>query len=54
MDEIDHFKVFFVLYSGDVTADMDHLYAKRIQLVNFSYILIQDTTQDNALSHHQY
>jgi hypothetical protein len=28
MNEIDHFKV-FVLY-GDVAADVDHLYVKRI------------------------
>jgi hypothetical protein len=29
MNEIDHFKK-IVLYSGDVVADMDHLYVKRI------------------------
>jgi hypothetical protein len=29
MNEIDHFKV-FVFYSDDVTADVDHLYIKRI------------------------
>jgi hypothetical protein len=29
MNEIDHFKK-FVLYSGDVVADVDHLYVKRI------------------------
>jgi hypothetical protein len=29
MNEIDHFN-FFVLYSGDVVADVDHLHAKRI------------------------
>jgi hypothetical protein len=29
MNEIDHFK-FFVLYSGDVTAIVDHLHVKRI------------------------
>jgi hypothetical protein len=29
MNEIDHFKV-FVFYSGDVTADVDHLHVKRI------------------------
>jgi hypothetical protein len=29
MNETDHFKV-FVLYSGDVTADIDHLHVKRI------------------------
>jgi hypothetical protein len=41
MNEIDHFKV-FILYSDDVTADMNHLYVKRIYLVNFSYIVIED------------
>jgi hypothetical protein len=30
MNEINHFKV-FVLYSDDVTADVDHLHVKRIQ-----------------------
>jgi hypothetical protein len=29
MNEIDYFK-FFVLYSGDVTADVNHLYVKKI------------------------
>jgi hypothetical protein len=29
MNEIDHFKV-FILYSGDVANDMDHLHVKRI------------------------
>jgi hypothetical protein len=29
MNEVDHFKN-FVLYSGDVIADVDHLYVKRI------------------------
>jgi hypothetical protein len=29
MNEIDHFKV-FILYCGDVAADVDHLHAKRI------------------------
>jgi hypothetical protein len=32
MSEINHFKV-FVLCSGNVTADVDHLHVKRIQLV---------------------
>jgi hypothetical protein len=36
MIEIDNFKV-FVLCSDDVTADVDHLHAKRIHLVGFSY-----------------
>jgi hypothetical protein len=29
MNEIDHFKV-FVLCSGDMVADVDHLHVKRI------------------------
>jgi hypothetical protein len=41
MNEINHFKV-FILYSGDVTADMDHLHVKKFHLVNFSYIVIVD------------
>jgi hypothetical protein len=41
MNEIDHFK-FCVLYSDDMTADMDHLHVKRIYLVNFSYIVTED------------
>jgi hypothetical protein len=42
MNEIDHFKV-FVLCSGDVAADVDHLHVKRIHLVGFSYIVIEDS-----------
>jgi hypothetical protein len=38
MNDIGHFKV-FVLYSGDV----DHLHIKRIYLVSFSYIIIEDS-----------
>jgi hypothetical protein len=41
MSEINHFKV-FVLYSGNVTADVDNLHVKRIHLVNFSYIVIKN------------
>jgi hypothetical protein len=41
MNEIDHFK-FFILCSGDMAADMDHLHVKRIHLVSFSYIVIED------------
>jgi hypothetical protein len=37
MNEIGHFKV-LILYSGDV----DHLHVKRIHLVCFSYIVIED------------
>jgi hypothetical protein len=29
MNEIDHFKV-FILYSGNMTTDMNHLHVKRI------------------------
>jgi hypothetical protein len=42
MNEIDYFKV-FVFCSGDVAADVDHLHVKRIHLVGFSYIVIEDT-----------
>jgi hypothetical protein len=42
MNEFDHFKV-FILCNGDVAADVDHLYVKRIYLVGFSYIVIEDT-----------
>jgi hypothetical protein len=45
MNEIDHFN-FFVLCSGDIVADMDHLHVKKIHLVylmGFSYIVIEDT-----------
>jgi hypothetical protein len=34
MNEINRFKV-FILYSGDVTADVDQLYVKRIHSVSF-------------------
>jgi hypothetical protein len=40
MNKIDHFN-FFVLYSGDVIVDVDHLHVKRIYL-SFSYIVIED------------
>jgi hypothetical protein len=33
---------FFLLYSGDVTADVNHLYIKIIHLVSFSYIVIEN------------
>jgi hypothetical protein len=35
MSEINHFKI-FVLYSDDVTADVDHLHVKRIQIFSGS------------------
>jgi hypothetical protein len=41
MNEFDHFKI-FILCSGDVAADVDHLHVKRIHLVDFSYIVIED------------
>jgi hypothetical protein len=41
MNEIGYFKV-FILYTGDVPADIDHLYVKRIHFVSFSYIAIED------------
>jgi hypothetical protein len=46
MTKIDHFKD-FVLCNGDVAADMDHLHAKRIHLVGFSYIVIEDSTRQS-------
>jgi hypothetical protein len=44
MNEINHF-IFFVLCSGDMAANVDHLHVKRIHLVHlvgFSYIVIED------------
>jgi hypothetical protein len=41
MNEIDYFKV-FILCSGDVIANIDHLHVKKIDLVSFSYIVIED------------
>jgi hypothetical protein len=41
MGEINHFK-FLVLCCGDVTANVDHLYVKRIHLLSPSYIVIGD------------
>jgi hypothetical protein len=38
MSEINHFKK-FVLYSDDVTADIDHLDVKKIQLEPFHVVL---------------
>jgi hypothetical protein len=42
MNKIDHFlkKIYFC--SGDVEADLNHLHIKRIHLVDFSYIVIED------------
>jgi hypothetical protein len=44
MNEIDYFKK-IILYSGDVTADIDNLYVKRIHLMHFSYIIIENRIQ---------
>jgi hypothetical protein len=41
MSEINYFK-FFIMYSDDVTVDVDHLYIKRIHLVYSYYIVIED------------
>jgi hypothetical protein len=45
MNEIVHFKV-FLLYNGDVAADMEYLHVKRIHLVSFSYIVIEDESRN--------
>jgi hypothetical protein len=47
MNEFDYFKV-FILYSGNVATNIDHLYIKRIHLLNFSYIVIEDKEQKKA------
>jgi hypothetical protein len=41
ISEINHFKV-FIMCSDNMTSDMDHLHVKRIHLVSFSYIVIED------------
>jgi hypothetical protein len=41
MDEINHFKL-FIICSDDVMTDVDHLHGKRIYLVSFSYIVIDN------------
>jgi hypothetical protein len=51
MSEINYFKI-FILYSGDVAADMDHLHIKRIHLMGFSYIFIRDACKSIAISLH--
>jgi hypothetical protein len=43
MNKIGHFN-FFILCSGDMSTDLDHLHIKRIHLVSFSYIVIEDST----------
>jgi hypothetical protein len=47
MNKIDHFKV-FVLCISDVTANMDHLYVNRIHLMDFCYIVIEDTDSESG------
>jgi hypothetical protein len=47
MCEINHFKI-FIICRDDVATDMDHLHVKRIQLVDFSYIVIEGTTRLNV------
>jgi hypothetical protein len=42
MGKINHFKV-FIICSDDMTTDVEHLYVKRIHLVCFSYIVIEDS-----------
>jgi hypothetical protein len=41
MNEIGYFKM-FVFCTGDVIVDIDHLHIKRIHLVNFLYIIVED------------
>jgi hypothetical protein len=41
MNEIDYFKV-FVFCSGNMITDVDHLHVKKIYLVSFSYIVIEN------------
>jgi hypothetical protein len=52
MSEINYFKV-FIMYSDDVTADVNYLHVKKIYLVNFSYIIIDDYTGDVPACNHQ-
>jgi hypothetical protein len=48
MNEMDHFQV-CVLCISDVTADVDHLHIKKIYLVNFSYIVVEDNLRPRIL-----
>jgi hypothetical protein len=41
MSETNHFKK-NIMCSADMTADVDQLYVKKIHLVGFSYIVIED------------
>jgi hypothetical protein len=53
MSEINHFKI-FIMYNDDMTAGVDYLYVKRIYLVNFSYIVIDDVKSESQTinTHH--
>jgi hypothetical protein len=42
MNVIGLFKV-FILFSSEVAANVDHLHVKRIHLVDFSYIIIENS-----------
>jgi hypothetical protein len=46
MNEIDHFKK-IILYNDDMKIDVDHLHIKKIHLVNFSYIVIEDLSMQH-------
>jgi hypothetical protein len=41
VNKIDHFKI-YLHFSGDVSADVNHLHIIKFYLVNFSYIIIDD------------
>jgi hypothetical protein len=41
VNEINYFKV-YILCSGDMSADIDQLHVKKIQLVDLSYIVMED------------
>jgi hypothetical protein len=43
---------YFILYSGDVAADVNHLHIKRIYLMSFSYIVIRDACKSITISLH--
>jgi hypothetical protein len=48
MGAINHLK-FFIMYSDDITTDVYHLHIKRIHLMSFSYIVIEDACRCNLL-----
>jgi hypothetical protein len=52
MNKIDYFN-FFVLCSGDMAANIDHLHVKRthlVHLVGFSYMVIEDSGKQNIFA----